>query len=239
MIKFFIILLQLHLTALVAVAQQDLHDTAFAPSAASNAKSVFFKAMKGQLALFNGSEYQPYRPLGDEHPYFISEDWAMGSIQYNGENYETVFLLYNTFTDDVIIEDANENVIQLIAARVASFTLDEYKFVRLNDSTIPAGFYNLLSNGRVKLYAKRKKEFNESVSGLKITRNFIEKNRYYILKSAVFYPVRNKRSVISLFDDRKREINQFIRKNHIRFGANRENAIVMLTEFYNGNIISK
>jgi hypothetical protein len=40
---------------------------------------------------------------------------------------------------------------------------------------------------------------------------------------------------LTVLGDRKKELNQFIRQNHIHIRQNREAAFIKLTEYYNGN----
>lgn len=193
--------------------------------------------MKDQNQLYNGGDYLDYRPLKDEHPYYISEDWITGSIRYHDEQYDDVSILYNIHTDDVIVEQSSSSImIKLIRDKVQSFSLDGHQFVLISEQEgLTKGFYDQLCKGKVELYAKRIKDFQETISGSELQRNFIEKTKYYLYKEGHYYPVKSKKSILTVLGDRKKELSQFLHQNHLSIRQNREVAFIKLTEFYNGN----
>lgn len=235
MAKYFLVPLLFVFICANTSAQTLQHDTIVVADAANNTKDVYSQIMKEQLHLFNGGDYIDYRPLKDEHPYYISEDWMIGSIQYDCEYYDKAELLYNIYTDQVIAEHYSSAMIQLVRDKIQSFFIDGHTFVMLQETTIPKGFYDRLCNGKTKVYAKRIKELEESISSNELQREFRLKSKYYICKDGYYYPVKSKKSVLSVLGDKKHELNQFIHQNHLRFRQNRENAIIKLTEFYNAN----
>jgi hypothetical protein len=210
-------------------------DTAFVSSAQANIKKMYAVVFKEQTQLCNGGDYVDYRPLKDEHPYFISDDWITGTIQYDNEAYDSVSLLYNIYTDHVIAEQSPPSImVQLIRDKVQSFSIDGHTFIFFKEGGLPTGYYDQLCNGKITLYAKRIKEFRETISSSEIERDFSEKSKYYIGKDGHYYSIRNKKSVLNVLGDRKREINQFIRQNHLHFSKARELAIIRIAQFYNG-----
>ena len=235
MAKYFLLFVILVSICATISAQTLQHDTVFVSDAIKNTKDDYLQIMKGQLHLFNGADYKEYRPVKDEHPYYISEDWIIGAVHYDGEYYDNIELLYNIYTDQVIAEHYSSAMIQLVRDKVQSFFIDGHTLVLLQEKTIPNGFYDRLCNGGAKVYAKRTKELEESITSNELEREFRLKSKYYICKDGYYYLVKSKKSVLSVLGDKKHELNQFIHQNHLRFRQNRENAIVKLTEFYNAN----
>ena len=209
-------------------------DTVFLAQATQNEIALYSKAMVAQSHLYNGTEYGEYRPLKEENPFFLSvSDWTDGSIYYDGWLYQNTPLLYDISTDKVIAEHySSRKKIQLIDDKVEWFALQTHRFVHLRDERLPKGFYELLHDGITKVYVKRIKSYQQEISGLEIIRTFDEKSLFYIFKQNNFYLVKNKKTVMAVFRDRKSELNQFISKNHIRFKSNREKSISTLAEFY-------
>jgi hypothetical protein len=233
MVKFSLALALLFASRSFSLCQSIQKDTLI--SAIQNTKIIYSQAMKGQSQLYNGSDYVKYQPLEDEHPYFISNDWKVGSIQYDEQVYENVGLLYNIFTDQVIIEYyRSETPLELVKERVRSFTIDGHTFIQLRENNLPNGFYERLSDGNAKVYVKRSKGFQEKTpSSGKIERTFDEKSKYYILKDGIYHAVKSKSSLIKIFDTRKKEIKQFLNKNRLVFGKNKEKVIIRTVVFYN------
>lgn len=236
MAKYFLLLPALTIFYATSVAQTSQRDTAFVATAVENTKNMYLKVIQEQIQLYNGGDYVDYRSQNDEHPYFISEDWITGSIQYDRQQYDDISLLYNIYTDQVIIEQSSSTImVQLIRDKVQTFSLNGHQFIMLEIKDLPKGFYDQLCNGKVNVFAKRIKNFQETISSSQIHRDFIEKSRYYISKDGHYYQVKSKKSVLNVLSDRKRDLNQFIRQNHLRFRKNREAAIIKLAEFYNRN----
>jgi hypothetical protein len=210
-----------------------LSDTSFVSSSIDHAYDIYKQELGGQIQLYNGGAYKDYVSLKGEHPYFLSEDWAIGEIHYNGAYFDQVPLLYNIYSNQVITETPSAAImIQLVRDKITSFTLHGRSFVFLKENTSP-GFYELLCFGPITLYSRHVKEFLSTTSHFGIEHEFFEKTRYYILKEDTFYTVGNRKSVLNVLADRKRELRQFIRKNHLKFQQEREDAIVNVVNFYN------
>src|SRR5690348_16627231 len=96
--------LLLFLTSLT-YAQSAKPDTAFVKASFSKAKAVYASsAIRSQSHLYNGSQYIDYTPIGEEHPYFLTNDWTNGTVIYDGEKYENVPLLYDISADKLVVE---------------------------------------------------------------------------------------------------------------------------------------
>lgn len=224
-------LITLTITSSVAQHQKD---TAMVSASVVNMKLKYSQALKGQMQLYDGSDYIEPVQLKEEHPYFFDEDWIMGTIQYNNGLFENVPLLYNIYTDKVIAEHFYAaSMIQLVSEKIDYFILDGHKFVHLQAPPITRGFYELLSDGKVKFYIRHRKEFQETISAGEIQRDFKEKRDYYIFKDGTYHPVKTKKSVLKVFSDHQKEINQYIRSSRLSFRQGRDSAIKQIVDFYN------
>jgi len=210
-------------------------------SSIQNAKEIYFAAKGRNSGLYSGYRYKTRivhrRDVG--HPFLISEGWKRGSIEYDGVNYANVSLMYDVVYDKIVVQNAyNFLKIELINERVSSFFMRGHNFVNLSHqntsgSSIPQpGFYDLLYDGEVKVYAKRRKEAIKKLeSGITVTKfNTIDK--YFIYKGGKYFPVKSKSSVLNVFDDQKAELKKYLSKNKIRFNKYRESAMIELARFY-------
>jgi hypothetical protein len=221
------------LAATAAWSQPFKSDTSFVAAATSHAVKFYTNAIQGQAQLYNGSDYAEYRSLQDEHPYFGTDDWVYGTVFYDGYLYENVPLLYDISTDQLLTETYySSSIMKLIKDKITYFTLPGKKFVNQPDTTISPGFYELLYDGKTKVYARHSKLLQETLSSQEIIHSFDEKTRYYIYKNNIYIHVKSKGSVLDVFGDRKREVSQYINKSKIRFRKNREQYITRLAEFY-------
>jgi len=216
-------------------------DTSFLSSAKSHQFALYNRYIHGQSRLYNGSEYRDFLSKNDEHPYFGVDDWVFGEILYDDEVYNDVPLFYDIYHDKVITEHIlNGSKLELISEKVARFSISGHNFVRLKEDEakiITAGFYDLLYDGVTNVFCRREKLLQRKVESHDIIESFDERNRIFILKSGVYYPVRKKRSVLDVFGDKKSELKSYMKDNTIVFKADREKAIVQLAKQYDSQNI--
>ena len=138
----------------------------------------------------------------------------------------------------IVIENPyNETKIELIKNRVTNFSMAGHRFVNLSaDSyarnSLPPGFYDVLYDKGLKVYAKRSKEVVQKIENSQEKKNFKEKNRYYIHKKGLYFPVKTKSSLLRVLEDRKTILKRKIAEYHIRFKRNREFAMSQVAAFY-------
>jgi hypothetical protein len=223
----------------IAFCQGLKQDTSFLANAINQAKALHSKATSGEGALFNGVEYKALNlhSYDDGQPYFLSDDWIDGSISYDGAVYHDIPIQYDLFNDKVIIDHPISHFsLELISEKIKSFELQGHTIVRLTpDSTkssIKPGFYELLYNGKIKAYAKHKKDKQERLDAGQIKFAFNEKTHYYIYKDNIYHQVRSKSSVLKVFYARKTMLRKYIKKNRIDFRKNTASAIAQSAKFY-------
>jgi hypothetical protein len=214
-------------------------DTSFLTSAINNAKSFYTKETAGEGPLFNGVQYKGLvlHNYDDGHPYFLSDDWIEGSIVYDGGQYDSILVQYDLISDKVVIDHPLSHFrMELIDEKVSSFVLDNHQLVRLSvDSTkasIQPGYYELLYNGKLKVYAKHRKIKQEQYESDQIKSLFTQKIQYYILKDNIYHPVKSKSSVLKVFHNKKVMVRKYLSKNKISFRKDTGLAIAKSTEFY-------
>jgi hypothetical protein len=222
--------------AIQSFGQQMPPDTTFLTSAKENQVKLYTEFIQGQTRLNNGSEYRDYFSHNEEHPYFGIDDWSYGTIIYDEEIYENIPMFYDLSRDKVISEHSlNGAKLELISEKIKYFTLGSHTFVRLEQDsakTITPGFHERLYDGKIKVYVRREKSLQQKVESNNIIFNFDQRNRVYILKEGVYYPVRSKKSVLEVLNDRRQDVRAFISKNGGIRKNDRENAIARVAAFY-------
>ena len=217
-------------------------DSVFVEESIVSARNFYFGFVAGDAHLNNGVEYRLYQlnDLDKGHPYFLTPDWGFGMIQYDGQEYLSVAMMYNVVEDVVIIDHAYSHFkIKLISDKVESFVLDGHTFVRLTDTggkgkyTVRTGFYERLVDGPVKLYAKREKGVYEDVKGNKAIKIFLAKDQFFLFKDGKYFPVKNKSTATEALSDRKMELKKYIAGSKISFRKNFESATAAMVKFYN------
>ena len=172
------------------------------------------------------------------HPFFLSDKLEPGSIFYDGSLYTDRQLSYNIFQDEVITLHFN-NVFRftLVKEKLQSFSFLGHTFVRIipdsiNSSIINTGFYDWLYDGKkVSVYAKRTKKVEDHISTGDLESYFIEQYHYYFKINDKFYAVNSKKSVIKLFPGDKRQIQDALRKNKVKYRKDPERAMKIIAAY--------
>jgi len=229
MVKSFLLLTVL---ILPHTAKSQSVQTSSTEAAQQNAIEAYSKNMGKGLRLYNGSEYSYYRPLKDEHPY-LDKKWTIGTVDYDNQLFTDLSLLYNINSDQLIADYATGGSAQLIKPLINFFTLGNRKFVKLNDSLNRHRFYEILFDGKIKVYSKHQKEFSEIVEDGKIHRDFREKTFHFLLKDKTFIEVNSKKTLLHILANHAPELKRFIREKKLKFkSADFDKSIVEVVAFY-------
>lgn len=218
-------------------------DTGITIQQKKEALELYYNALSMQAGLYNGSEYIVYTSLlKDGHPYLDTAKLTTGNVFYDGMPYREVLMLYDIVKDELIVQHFNKVFyIQLVQSKVDEFDILGRKFLHLGkDSTQKAnvknGFYELLYNGNIKLYARRIKTIQEYIPDMQVERRVFSNNRYFIFKDGAYHEVFNQSSVLKVLADKKNMLRQALRKQRIRFRKQREAAMkLMLQQYENSN----
>ena len=230
--RFFYILLICGLSQHLAAQNADdttLHENAL------NAIGVYYQNLGEESPLYNGSEYIEYAyTLQEGHPFFQVVNFINGNVNVDGMIFHDVPMLYDIVKDQLIIQDFQKVYkINLPADRVRQFFLLGHLFVHLNASDqVKTGFYDQLYRGKISLFAKREKKILEKYSNIQISKVVISQNVYYIKKDGVYYTIKNKSSLFSALKSKKKEVQQYLKANDIKFKREPERAMIMAVKYY-------
>ena len=211
----------LFLTMMVE-AQTAARDTAFVDQSIAVAREAHAVRTKKQSPLYNGSQYGIYDPSGEEHPYFLNDDWMDGSIVYSGERFDNISLMYDLSIDKVIAEHYAGAALEMIPEKVAAFSIRDHLFRRITKAddarrSITEGFYEVLYDGKTKIFKRHVKHYVEMVKSTELVKEFEEKSYYYVVKNGAFYSVGTRNGLIKVLGDKKKELKRFGRENHLTF----------------------
>jgi len=192
------------------------------------------------LRLYSGPQYTfNYGQVGG-HQYFIDDYWEQGSIVFEGQVYDGIFMKYDLLNDLITVEHFGDKgllmSIKLFSPLVSSFTLHNHFFVRLHaDSAgvIKEGFYDMLFDGdNISVLAKRQKEKVRTTGAGTLSDDFVEKDRHYMVKNGVYYPVKKRGSVIKVLADQKKQVKHFVRTNRLYFSTDRDRDLKIIGQYY-------
>ena len=91
----------------------------------------------------------------------------------------------------------------------------------------------LLYDGDVSLYNKVSKRIEELNLATEINRTIVESNDYFIKKNNFYFFIKNRKDLRAVLADKKKEVDQFARKNKLKFRKLNDDSLIRLIAFYN------
>lgn len=221
------------------VAQTDSSSQQFA---LNNAITLFHASLGDGSPLYNGPEYYFYDPLIKGNAYFSDLNaFTPGSVFYDGALYTGVPMLYDLYSDNVAVLLYNHfSKYTLITEKVKSFDFLDHHFVNINADTIntntsgiKSGFYDQVYNEKSVILVRRSKSIQTSAGSLSgVEKYFSPATDYYLKKNNTFYSVNSQGALLNALKDRKKELEQYIKKGQIKFRKDPEEAMVKIISYY-------
>jgi hypothetical protein len=91
-----------------------------------------------------------------------------------------------------------------------------------------------LYDGKIKLYKKEVKIIKEKFTNTPELKVLFEKlNYYYIKKADRFYRIVKKKDFLKIFNDKSKELNDFISNGKLNFRKDKDNTLTKLVTYYN------
>lgn len=200
---------------------------------------LYTRELGRNVRLYNGSEYPDYSTtIREGHPFFESPEWVRGTVVFEGIEYQDIPLKYDLIYDVLTIRHFRSFVpLQPDRAKVAAFTIGDHEFIHLKPDTLGAamlreGYYDRVYNGRTKLFVRRTKQLQEIAKGNDLYKEAIPREYYFIFREGKYHSVGNQRSMLAVFGDRKKDIQQHLKKNRIRYRSNKERALKEAVSYY-------
>ena len=240
-LKFFFLEIQLFLVLIVsspASAQQN-KDSAFRQTSIQNLIRLYHSGIGHQAHLYNGPLYPPYdRPFTEGHQYFLNDSFNTGDVFYDGLLYTGQPLKYDVIRDELVLLHYNQAYpINLLKEKVAWFSFAGHFFIKITADTslnFPGdGFYDqLFVSKEIQFLAKRRKLIQEMSSRATIETRPYNRVSYFIVKDGKYHTLRNKKTLMNLMRDKKNEVQEFIKRNGLRFKTSFEEDVRKTVQFY-------
>lgn len=195
------------------------------------------KATEISQNLYNGRQYYLYDSRAEEHQFFIERKWRKGVVRYDGQQFDSIPMMYDIVKDELVIKHFNGDHLLLQSENVEFFWIDQHNFQRLEsgkdvDDQMRTGFYDILYDGKTRTIMRRTKQRQEKIVDKTVTPLFPPKDFFYILKDGRYHSVHSKKSVFTLFPEYKKELRRVLREPKIRFRKQREIAITRIVARY-------
>jgi len=218
------------------IAQNVHGQTASRDSTLKNdAVDAYNAVMANQLEFYNGAEYKLYPNAYKGSPYFEEKNHCTPSlIRYNGTWYKNVPVLYDLY-NDLMVGAMHDSLYVLRADKLTDLYLLNHHFINLTQASagkLTPGYYDILYNSKSQVLVKRARTVQNNVTQQGVEVIYENKDVIYIKKGNNYYEVSSKGSVLDVFNDRKKQLKQYLNDNNIRYGSDKEGSVVRLTRYY-------
>ncbi len=218
---------------------QVMNDSVLVSNQIKETIQLYDQFLGTEARIYSGRDYIPYKFKKEGTPFFLSEEPEYGWVSFDGRVYDSVLLQYDVSRNQVIIVSYDSSRLLILQNElIDSFHFLNFTFVQLNGN-LPEnlkndGFYQKLYDGNSKILVLRKKDLHESiVNGTTLTRSFVLKDKYYILKRGKYYQVNNRNDVFGIFGDKAGKVRVQMRHEGIEFKRfNFEEGMVAAAKIY-------
>jgi len=206
---------------------------------AVHAARQHYLAAPPESRLVNGVAYANAAPsYVAGRPYFQTSDPRPGTLDFDGQHFEGVYLLYEQVQDQVLLYGpAQAGPLQLVRQQVQAFELAGHQFVRLPASPaggLAEGFYDQVVAGPARLLVKRAKKLAAAAGGYSLKGEYEDKTQFFVQRGPLFYEVATLRQALAALADQRAEMQAYARGNRLRFATDsREASLVALLKHYN------
>ena len=195
----------------------------------------YLTATKEYAALFNGKIETPFDSRQFvNHAYLGTDQYTKGSLCYNQVVYRDVYLRLDLYRDEMTVYSPDKPY---------HIVLDKEKFnyAEINGFTVVTSIYEtetgekyrlLIDNGIYPFVKQYRVTVKNELSNIDVRRHFLFQEQYFIYINGVLSPVKNKNSLLRLFPDRKKELNEYARQHKLNFKAKFEQSVVALVNHY-------
>ncbi len=241
---FFVLCEYFSLQTVYAQARKEL---TIEQDAVNNAVSVYYQSLGEQSGIYRGVEYTGYPfVIKTGHQYFENTDPDLGSVFYDGMLYKNIPMWYDLVKNQLIVQYLNHysNVV-LHSELIDHFSILNHHFIHIRkDSSVvfplSPGFYDRVYQGKTVILVKRSKSTMKDVRSEGIFLAVSEqKNVYYLNTGGKYIQVESQGSVLKVLGNKQKEIQEFMKKNNVKFRKDPENAIVRMVTYYDQLTASK
>jgi hypothetical protein len=217
-------------------AQSSLHDSLSYTVAANKAIDYYNEAIAEQSEIYNGAAYESPAAAYKGSVYFQDKNYCTpGLVRYNGTLYKNVPVFYNSYSDIMVVASRNLFNYILGPGKVSDVYLLNHHFIYINAENagnLDAGFYDQLYDGKSAVLVKRTKTISNNITSQTVEVTYKDQSDIYLKKGDKYYPVNGKSAVMAIFQAKKKELNQYLKSNNIKYNRDRESSVVSLARYY-------
>jgi len=185
--------------------------------------------------LFNGKTEAPYDRLYQNQPYFETFVFVKGTLCYNNVVYQNINMRLDLYRDELSVYSPNRPFPVVLDIKKFNYAILNGNMIiaSTNESNTGFKYMLLIKEGLYPVTKQYRVTINEDVSQLEIKRSFRFQERYHITINGITYQIKNKNTLLNLFPDRKKELNEFAKQHKLSFKSQQfGQSIVALVNHY-------
>jgi hypothetical protein len=202
---------------------------------ASNAPCQQNDSVRNSQVLFNGKIWRNLYPAVSGTQFLFSTEFLLADISVKGRTFRNIKAKYDIFRDELLAETDNGTIIQMNKEIVDSFSLKysdfKYNFIRVDSAIEFNGYVNVLYSGESSMYVTYKKLIELLAIDRKQDR-FYEKRKMYLVRNGIAEQFSGGSGLLKLFGERKKEVKELIRKNHLQMRRDTPLSFVPVIKLY-------
>ena len=209
-------------------------DAGIAKVPPSDAIQSYLSETKEYAALFSGKTEAPYDRTFTNHPYFETDQYRQGVLCYNEVVYQDIFMRLDLFRDELTVFSPNKPYRIVLENEKFSYAiLNGFTFILSpNEAKTGSKFMILIHDGSYPFVKQYRLSVKEEFFGITLSRSFRTQEQYFIYINNTAYPVKNKNTLLKLFPDRKKELNEYAKQHKLNFKAFFEQSVITLVDHY-------
>lgn len=191
----------------------------------------------GKRLLLNGRIWknQYSKVMGDQ--FFLTNTFLYGSVTLNGQIFNNLYLMYDIYNDELLLSIESKPIIIMNKEMVDSFSLvfENRYYQMINAGTDSSGtlrgYVNVLYNGPSALYIKYTKVIQPLAVDGKYDL-FYQEHRIYVRKGTEIVDVSGKRKLLTLLEDKKKEIRDYLKSMKIKIKRKDPRTFIPVLKYY-------
>jgi hypothetical protein len=178
--------------------------------------------------LYNGSEYiKPFNPQKGT-PMFPTEN-NRGDVQYYGNWYKNLDLLYDLEDDIVVTKDAQGLLkLKLIKEKLEAFTIDGHLFVKLKLLNARGEFYEQLHKGKRNLMLQWEKKMELDAQEMPI---YVLRKTLFVMEGEKVMPLLRADDLLNINPEHFKEVKKTLRAQKLSFKKDPVKASLSIVKF--------
>lgn len=198
---------------------------------------VYMAKVREQAAIYSGKQQVSYAPTIQNTPYWVSDQPGKGVLCYDGILYPEVSMCLDLYRNELVVQYPGSFYRVVLDKERVDYAIlhnDKIIYARKDKwNNMPEeGYVILLHDGTFQLIKKYKVDLEKSDSFQGQEESFRKKERYYIAKEGILFPVKNKKALLKLVSDKDKEIKSYLQKQSPDFKKQWEQALISIIAYY-------